>query len=185
MLSLSDIKINAYLAMNNEPYVVISAIHNKQARGGAILKTKLKNLVTGNVIQHTFQGKDSVEEADLDKTKAQYLYKDNDLFNFMDNETYEQFTLSSDQLGEKANFLLENTNLDILRFEGEPINVELPIKMDLKIIEAPPGIRGNTAQGNSKQATIETGLKVNVPLFIKEGDVIKIDTRNGNYVERA
>jgi elongation factor P len=185
MLSISTIRTGTQLVLKDEPYEVVIAAHHKMGRGGAVLKTKLRNLKTGSVINHTFQGKDSVAEADLDRAQVQYLYCEGDQFNFMDEATYEQFSLSREQLGPKADFLIDGTSVDILKFNDEPIGVDLPIKMTFAVTDAPPGIKGDTAQGGTKTATIETGKKIAVPLFINEGDKIVVDTRDGQYVERG
>jgi len=185
MLSISTIKPGTHLVLKGEPYEVLSADHHKMGRGGAILKTKLQNLISGNVISHTFQGKDSVEEADLENQKAQFLYEENEQFNFMNNETFEQFTLSREQLGDKADYLIPETVTEMLYFQGEPIGVDLPIKMKFEVKEAPPGTRGDTAQGGTKNVILETGKEVSAPLFIKAGDKIVVDTRNNSYVEKG
>lgn len=185
MLSISTIKTGTQLVLKDEPYEVLSADHHKMGRGGAILKTKLQNLKTGSVINHTFQGKDSVPEANLDHAKVQYLYSEGEQFNFMDEATYDQFTLSKEQLGNKADFLIDGTIVDILKFDDEPLGVDLPIKMTFVVIEAPPGIKGDTAQGGTKSVVIETGKKVLAPLFIKEKDQIVVDTRDGSYVAKG
>ncbi len=185
MLSISTIKVGTKLVHKGDPWEVTSAAHNKQGRGGAILNTKLRNLKTGGVISQTFLGKDSVPEADLEQTKAQYLYKEGNQYNFMDKESYEQFTLTETQLGPKADYLIDGTNIDILKFEEEPINIDLPVKIAMTVTEAPPGVRGDTAQGGTKQVTLETDKQISTPLFIKEGDRILVDTRDGSYVEKA
>ncbi len=185
MLDISSIKTGTKLVLKDEPYEVIAADHHKMGRGGAVLKTKLQNLATGNVISHTFQGKDSVPEADLEKSKAQFLYADANQLNFMNNETFEQFTLGKEQLGQRADYLVPETDVEILSFQEEPIGVDLPIKMKFSVKEAPPGTRGDTAQGGTKVVVIETGVKVSVPLFIKEKDIIIVDTRDGSYVAKG
>ncbi|MFA5872267.1 MAG: elongation factor P [Parcubacteria group bacterium] len=185
MLSLSDIKTGKTISLNGEPYVVTFHQHSKTGRAGAVLRTKIRNLKTGAVMEKTFQGSDKVEDAEISKTKAQFLYQDGSDFAFMDSATYEQFTLPKSVIGDLANFMIENTEVTILNYNGTPINIELPVKMDLKVVEAPPGIRGNTADGGTKLVTLETGIQVNTPLFIKEGDVVRINTDTGEYVERA
>jgi elongation factor P len=154
-------------------------------RAGAVLRTKLRNLKTGAVLERTFQGSDKIEEAEITKTKAQYLYREEDNFFFMDGASFEQFSLPKNVLGALVDYLLENTGVTILNFNGHPINIELPIKMEMRVIEAPPGIRGNTADGGSKQVTLETGIKVSTPLFVKEDDILRINTQTGEYVERV
>ncbi|MFA5927089.1 MAG: elongation factor P [Patescibacteria group bacterium] len=185
MLSITDLKTGAKLTYENDPYVVLSYSHSKMGRGGAVVKTKLKNLRTGGVIDKTFQGADKVEEASLSKKKSTFLYSDENSAYFMDEESYDQFDISLEKIGSNINYLAENTPVDIIYFNNEAINIELPIKMNFKVTSAPPGVRGNTAGSVTKKVTIETGALVDAPLFIKEGDSIVVDTRDGSYVERA
>jgi len=185
MLNLSTVKTGKTISLNNEPYLVIFHQHSKMGRAGAVLRTKLKNLKTGTVKEKTFQGADKIEEAEITKSKAQFLYRDGENYFFMDNASYEQFSLPESVLGNSVNYLLEGTEATILNYNSQPINIELPVKMEFRVVESPPAIRGNTADGGSKQVTLETGIKVNTPLFIKQGDVIRINTDTGEYVERA
>lgn len=185
MLSLPQVKVGTKIEFEGDPYEIVWREHSKIGRGGAVLRTKMKNLRTGNVVSRNFQGNESLQEADLSLNKAQYLYNDSEKFFFMDTGTYEQFSLSREQLGEAAQFLIEGTTANALIFNGQPINIDLPIKIDLKVVESPPALRGNTADGGSKQVKLETGRTINVPLFIKEGDIIKVNTRDGKYVERV
>jgi elongation factor P len=185
MLGLSEIKTGKTIIVNSEPYVVIFDQHSKMGRAGAVLRTKLKNLITGGVIQKTFQGADKVEEAPVEKKKVQYLYSDGTDFYFMNNETYDQFSLPTSIIENGDKYLKEGMEVDVLYFNGAPVNAMLPIKVDLEVVEAPPAVKGNTVDGGTKQVTLETGAKVNVPLFIKEGDVIRVNTDTGEYVERA
>jgi elongation factor P len=150
-----------------------------------VLRTKLKNLLTGNVLEKTFNGSDKVDEADMSKTKAQYLYPEHDGFVFMDTNSYDQFSLSKDVIGEANLFLLEGTEVTVLNFNDTPVNIELPIKVTLTVVEAPPGIKGDTAGTGGKVVIMETGLKVSAPLFINEGDKLIINTEKGEYVSRA
>ncbi len=185
MLSLTEIKVGTRVEFNNEPYEVLWRNHSKIGRGGAVLRTKMRNLKNSKVISHNFQGNESLPEADLSQKKAQYLYFDNSGYHFMDEENYEQFTLRKEQLGNAVNFLREETSINILVFKNTPINVDLPIKIDLKVVDAPPAFKGNTADGGSKIVKVETGFALSVPLFIKNGDTIKINTETGEYVERV
>lgn len=185
MLSLSEIKTGKTITLSGEPYLVTFREHSKMGRAGAVLRTKIRNLKTGAVMEKTFQGADRVEEAEITKTKAQYLYREGDDFYFMDSSTYEQFSLPKNVLGDLTKFLIENTEATTLNYNSRPINIELPIKMEFRVVEAPPAIRGNTADGGTKQVTLETGIKVNTPLFVKEGDIIRINTETGEYVERV
>ncbi|TSA44252.1 elongation factor P [bacterium] len=185
MLNLSDIKTGKAITFNGEPYLVTFHQHSKTGRAGAVLRTKLRNLKTGAVLEKTFQGADKIEEADIAKTKAQYLYLDGSEFAFMDSASFEQFSLPQSVIGDLAKYLVENTEVTVLNYNNQPINIELPVKMEFKVVEAPPAIRGNTADGGTKQVTLETGIKVNTPLFVKEGDILRINTETGEYVERA
>ena len=185
MLSLNEIKVGKLLRVNEEPYVVIRADHHKVGRGGAVLKIKLKNLINGSVLDKTYQGSDKAEEAETEKKKANYMYKDENDAYFMDNESYEQFSLALDQIGEKMKFLKEGVDVDVLYFDGRAVAISLPIKMDFRVVSAPPGIRGNSAGSVTKTVTLETGMEINVPMFVKEGDAIRINTDTEEYVERA
>ena len=185
MLNLSDIKTGKAITFNGEPYLVTFHQHSKTGRAGAVLRTKLRNLKTGAIFDKTFQGADKIEEADIAKTKAQYLYLDGFEFAFMDSASFEQFSLPKSVIGDLSKYLVENTEVMVLNYNNQPINIELPVKMEFKVVEAPPAIRGNTADGGTKLVTLETGIKVNTPLFIKEGDILRINTETGEYVERA
>lgn len=185
MLSLSDIKTGKNIVLNEEPYTVMYHEHSKTGRAGAVLRTKLKNLRTGAVLDKTFQGYDKVDEAEVIKTKAQYLYRDGNEYYFMDNENFEQFFLSADVLKETVSYLIEGTEVDILHFADSPINIDLPIKMKLRVVEAPPGVRGDTVSAGTKTVTLETGKKVNTPLFVDTDDYIIVNTQTGEYVSRA
>lgn len=185
MLSITDLKTGVKFSMEGDPYVVISYSHSKMGRGGAVVKTKLKNLRSGATIDKTFQGADKVDEADLSKKTCMYLYSDETDAYFMDNESYEQFTLPLSKIGDQKQYLVENANIDILYFGSDPLNIELPIKMKFAVTSAPPAVKGNTASSVTKKVTIETGALVDAPIFIKEGDSIIVDTRDGSYVERA
>lgn len=187
MLSMKEIKLGKVIKWNDEPFVIIKTEHSKKARAGAVLRVKMKNLLSGSVIEETFQGSDKAEEADLERGKrAQYLYKDENSAYFMDQESFEQFGLPIDQVEHQLNFLSEGENVLYMSFEGKPVSLDLPPKVDLRITEAPEGVKGDSAQGRvMKTATVESGYEVQVPLFIKEGDLIKINTETGEYVERV
>jgi elongation factor P len=185
MLSISEIKTGKVIQISGEPFVVLKTDHHKMGRGGAVLKVKLRNLISGAILDKTYQGNDKAEAAETEKRKANFMYLDQSQANFMDNQSYEQFSLSLDQLGNKAAFLKEGADVEILYFEDKPVALELPVKVALKVTSAPPGVRGNSAGSVTKQVELETGLKVNVPLFINEGDIIKVNTDTGEYVERA
>lgn len=185
MLTLTKIKVGTRIIVNDDPFVVLFSQHSKTGRAGAVLRTKLKNLKTGSCISKTFQGADKIEPAMIETKKAQFLYSDGDRYFFMDCRSYEQFDIDAAVIGESVKFLTEETEIDILYFDECPINIELPIKMEFEVIEAPPSIRGNTSDGGSKQVIIETGTKISTPLFIKTGDKIRINTQTGQYAERV
>lgn len=185
MLNISDLKVGTKIIYNSQPHQVIYTEHSKIGRGGSILRTKIKNLLNDSVIDKTFAGAEKISEAELETKKAQFLYCDDLNYYFMDSSNFEQFSLTKKQLGKSASFLKEGTDVDILYFNGDPINIQLPIKIKLKITYTEPGFKGNTASTVSKPATLETGTQINVPLFIKEGNEIIVETRTGQYVERA
>ncbi|MCD6528156.1 elongation factor P [bacterium] len=186
MLSLNAIKQGQIIILDKEPYLVLSTQHVHMGRGGATLRLKIKNLINGRVLNKNFQGNEKIKQADITRTKASFLYKDKDEVQFMNSSTYEQFSLPKGQIAEKINFLTEGLEVNILNFNNQPIGIELPPKVNLKVIEAPPAVRGDTAQGSvTKPITLETGLVINAPLFIKKGDIVKVNTETGDYVERV
>lgn len=185
MLGLNEIKTGKTIIYQGEPYVVLFDQHSKMGRAGAVLRTKLKNLLTGAVINKTFQGADKVEDAQIEKQKAQYLYNDGNDYYFMNNASYEQFSLPSTVIGDSKMYLKEGIEVDVLYFSSQPINLQLPIKMEFEVVEAPPAVRGNTVDGGTKQVVLENDIKVNVPLFINTGDILRINTETGQYVERV
>jgi len=185
MLNISEIKTGKNIVLDGAPYAVLYHEHSKTGRAGAVLRTRLKNLATGAVLEKTFQGADQISEADVAKGKAQFLYKEGGSYAFMDNVSYEQFSLSKEALGNAVDYLIEGTEITVLYFNSNPINIELPIKMKLRVIEAPPGIRGNTVSTGGKVVILETGLKISTPLFVNAGDEIIINTEKGEYVSRA
>lgn len=185
MLNINDLKVGTKILYNNAPYVVVSAQHSKLGRGGGIMRTRLRNLIDGTIIEKTFAGAEKLEPAELETKKAQFLYHDEAGYYFMDSATFEQFLLDKKKLGRLADFLKDGADVDIIYFDNKPINIQLPIKITLEISYTEPGFRGNTATNVLKPATLKTGAQVQVPIFIKEGDKIVIDTRTGKYVERA
>jgi elongation factor P len=186
MYSIAQLKVGTAIQVDGHPYVVTQSQFSKQARGGGVMKTTVKSLLTGNSLPMTFQGNDKVEPADITYSKAQYLYhQDKDYF-FMNSETYEQFKFTRDDLGDQADFLIDGSEVDIQNFNEKPINVKLPPKVDLEVVEAPPAVKGDTAQGKvTKSIKLETGLSINAPIFIKQGDVVRINTETGEYCERV
>ncbi len=185
MLNLTEIKTGKRILWNEEPYVVVEYQHSFLGRGGAVMRTKLKNLLSGAIIDYTFQDKDKVEEAEVIKSKAQYLYHTDDEYSFMDMEDYDQFTLDKSVLGPLAEYLIDGTEVTMLNWNGRPLNIELPIKMTFTVADAPPGIKGDTASGGDKVVTLETGMSLTTPLFIKTGDRVIVNTEKGTYVSRA
>lgn len=185
MLTINDLKIGTKIIYNGAPFEVNYTEHSKLGRGGGILRTKIKNLITGATLEKTFAGAEKLEEASLKTHKAQFLYADALNCYFMDSVSFEQFEISKNQVGEKNKFLKDGQEVDILYFDEQPINLQLPIKIAYKVSYTEPGFKGNTASTVLKPATMENDLKVNVPLFIKEGNEIIVDTRTGQYVERA
>ena len=185
MLNFNEIKTGKVIKVNAEPYIIIKTDHHKMGRGGAVLKIKCRNLINGNILERTYQGAEKAEEAETETKKANFMYKDKEQAYFMDNASYEQFNLNLEELGEQIQFLKDGTDVDVLYFESRPVSISLPIKMEFKVVSAPPGVKGNSAGNVNKQVEIETGAKINVPMFINEGDIIRINTDTGEYVERA
>ncbi len=185
MLNINEIKTGRVIKVNGEPFIIIKTDHHKMGRGGAVLKIKCRNLINGNILERTYQGADKAEEAETETKKANFMYKDKDEAYFMDNTNYEQFSLPLEEIGEPAKFLKEGVDVDVLYFENRPVSISLPIKMEFKVVSAPPSVKGNSAGNVNKQIEIETGALINVPLFIDEGDIIRINTDTGEYVERA
>ena len=185
MIDVNELRKGVTFTMDNELYKVIDYQHHKPGRGKAIIRTKLRNLRTGGTIDKNFTSGDRVQDIRLDHQTVQYLYSDGEFYYFMDVETYEQFPLPNAVLEDAKPYLVENTEIELSSYEGERLDVELPITVDLEVVEAPPGFAGDTAQGATKDVTLETGLVLQVPLFIQEGDVLRIDTRTARYVTRV
>ncbi len=184
-ISTSEFRKGLKIELNGEPFLMVDFQHVKPGKGGAFVRTRLKSLWSGNVIDKTFRSGEKVETPDLEERAMQYLYPEGENYVFMDNETYEQMVISRDVLGDGAHYLKENMDVTVLFHNRKPIGVDLPFFVELKVVETDPGIKGDTASGGSKPATLETGAVVQVPLFIKEGDILKIDTRDGSYIERV
>jgi elongation factor P len=185
MIDVNGLRKGVTFTLDGELYKVIEYQHHKPGRGKAVIKTKLRNLRSGATIDKNFISGDRVQDIRLDHRTVQYLYSDPDFYYFMDVESYEQFPLPNAVLEEAKPYLVENMEIELVSYEGEPIDVELPITVDLKVIEAPPGFAGDTASGATKDVTLETGLQVQTPLFVEEGNVLRIDTRDGRYVTRV
>jgi len=185
MLGLNVLKTGVCIDYEGAPFMVISYQHSKMGRGGAVLRTKLRNLKTGATVDITFKGSDKFDEPALQKKACSFLYKDGNEYTFMDSNSFEQFNLKAEDLGGKELFLKDGCEVQILFYEDQPVSVDLPIKMELEVTHTEPGVKGDTAQGGSKPATLETGAVVTVPLFVKIGDIIRVNTQEGTYVERA
>ncbi len=185
MISTSDFRKGTKILFRDEPYLVMDFQHVKPGKGGAFVRTKMKNMITGLMLEETFRSGEKFPAPDLEYHEMQYLYAEGDLYNFMDQESFDQVTLNKEQLEEVLPYLKEQTIYNVLYFSGRPIAVTPPMFMELAVTETMPGVRGDTAQGGAnKPATLETGLVVQVPLFVTEGDILKIDTRDGIYIER-
>jgi elongation factor P len=186
MISTSDFRKGGKILYKGEPYMVVDYQHVKPGKGGAFVRTKMKNMITGLMHEDTFRSGEKFPAPDLQYKDMQFLYEDNGLYNFMDQDSFEQVALNKNQLEDVLNYLQEQSVFTILYFNDKPIAVTPPLFMELKVTETQPGVRGDTAQGaGSKAATLETGLVVQVPLFVQEGDILKIDTREGIYIERV
>lgn len=185
MIATADFRNGVKIEIDGAPYVIVEFQHVKPGKGGAFVRTKLKNLKTKNTIEKTFRSGERFEAPDVSEVGMQFLYAQGDEYHFMNTETYEQLFVTEDQLGSSKDFLKENMVVEILFYQGVPLEVVLPLFVELKIVETPPGFKGDTATGGSKLAKLETGGTVKVPLYIEEGTVIKIDTRTSSYVERV
>ncbi len=184
-LNASDLRKGLKLEIDGEPYIIVDFEFTKPGKGQALYKCRLKNLITGVQFDKTYRSGDKFTEADIDEQEVEYLYKDGNNYFFMNMTTYEQVEMTADQLGDVTNFLTENLKVNMLFFKDKPIGISLPNFVELKVVKAEPGVKGDTASGATKPVTLETGYTVQVPLFIEEGDVLKIDTRTGSYVERT
>ncbi|PIE36185.1 elongation factor P [candidate division KSB3 bacterium] len=173
------------IELDNEPFSIVEFQHVKPGKGGAFVRTKLKSLLSGNVLERTFRSGEKVGKPQLEEKEMQYLYSSDQQYHVMDTETYEQLFLTEEQLGTAKNYLQENIVVKVLFYNDQAIGVDLPIFVNLRIAETEPGVRGDTASGGSKPAVLETGATVQVPLFLDIDDVIKVDTRTGEYIERA
>lgn len=185
MYEITDLKPGRAIQIDGEPYLVISSVFGRKSQSKANMQCKLKNLKTGAVIAKNFQGSEKIEEADVGYRKVQYLYGNGDSFTFMDLQTYDQFELPAEVIGDAAGYLVEGSELDALMFEDTPIGIKLKATVDFKVLETIPGVKGDTATGGSKPAKLESGLTVNVPLFINEGDTVKVNTETGLYMTRV
>lgn len=184
MLSITDLKKGTLIILDGQPFKVVDYAQKQMGRGGSIVNTRVKNLIDGSVRTKTFQGSDKIEAAEVSNIKVQFLYADSQL-HFMDSSTYDQFGLNPDVVGEATQLLKEGQECMAQLFEGNVINIDLPTKIELKVVEAPDVVKGDTQSTVQKYVTLETGAQIQAPIFIKAGDTIVIDTRNSTYVERA
>jgi elongation factor P len=185
VISTAEFRNGAKLELDGEPFVIVEFQHVKPGKGGAFVRTKLKSLKTGNVIDRTYRSGEKLDTPNLEEKNMQYLYNTGDDYFFMDNETYEQFSLTEKQIGDSKAWLKEDMVIKVLYHNGNPLSVEVPMFVELKVVSTDPGVKGDTASGGTKPATLETGAIVKVPLYLEEGEVIKVDTRTGEYLERV
>ncbi len=185
MYVITELKPGRAIQLNGVPYLIVTSQFGRKSQSKANMQCKLKNLKTGAVIQQNFQGSEQVEPADVGYRRVQYLYNDGEQYTFMDLQSYDQFFLNKETLGDTIQYLVDGGEVDALMFEEHPIGIQLPPTVDLKIVETMPGVRGDTATGGTKPAKLESGLTVNVPLFLSEGDTIKVNTETGAYMKKA
>lgn len=178
-------KVGTIILYNGEPFQVIWSNRMRTAQRKPVMQTKLRNVITGKVMEYSFKFGERIDEADVSREKANFLYADADGTHFMSNETFEPIDFNKDVTAEQEPYLKEGLEVSVLRFNGQPVSIELPIKVDYTVADAPPGIRGDSGGGVTKKVTLDTGLVIDAPLFIKEGEVVRVDTRTGEYVERA
>ena len=185
MISVNDLKTGLTLELDNGLWSVVEFLHVKPGKGAAFVRTKLKNVETGQVVERTFRAGEKVGKATLDRREMQYLYKEGSEYIMMDNETYEQLSVPEVQIGDGTKYLKENMEVQVLLHDGKIIGVDIPTHVVLEVVDTPPSEKGNTAQGGTKPATLETGAVVNVPFFVSNGDKIRVDTRTNEYLDRA
>ena len=185
MYTITDLKPGRAITMDGQPYLVVASQFGRKSQSKANMQCKLKNLKTGAVVQKNFQGSEQVEPADIGYRRVQYLYGDGEQYTFMDLQSYDQFFINREMLGETVQYLVEGGEVDALMFEEKPIGIQLPSTVDLKIVETIPGVKGDTATGGQKPAKLESGLTVNVPLFLQEGDRVKVNTETGEYMKKV
>lgn len=184
-ISMSDLKKGLRIELDGVPYRITEYQHVKPGKGAAFVRTKIKSLLNGRVIEKTFHAGDKAEVPNLENKTMQYLYNDGEFYQFMDTTTFEQIGLTEDQVSDVVDYMLETMEVDVLFFNGKPISIELPQVVELKVVDTPPDFKGDTSQGGKKPATLETGAVVNVPFHILEGDVVRVDTKEGVYLEKA
>lgn len=185
MISTNDFKTGVTIELDGDVFTVVDFQHVKPGKGAAFVRAKLKNVRNGGVVERTFNAGEKVSRARVERREMQYLYNDGESYNFMDNQSFDQISVTEGQLGDAIKYLKENTNVHMVTYQGEVIGVDLPNMVELEVIETDPGIKGDTASGGSKPAKLETGAVVQVPFFVEVGDVLQIDTRSGSYLKRA
>jgi len=184
-VSTTDFRNGLKVEIDNEPFIIVEFQHVKPGKGGAFVRTKLKSLRSGNVIDRTYRSGEKLDTPELEEKKMQYLYAADKDRVFMDTTNYEQVSLNEGQLGDSINYLKENMEIKILYYKGQPINIDIPMFVELAISRTDPGVRGDTASGGSKPATLETGAVIKIPFYLNEGDIVKVDTRTGTFIERV
>ena len=185
MISVNDLRTGLTIELDGDVYAVVDFLHVKPGKGAAFVRTKLRNVRTGFVVERTFNAGEKVPPARVETRDMQYLYASDNLFTFMDTESYDQIALPEEKLGDAVKFLKENMTISVQMYQGEAIGIQLPNTVELEVVETDPGLKGDTAAGGTKPATLETGAIVNVPLFINIGDIIAVDTRSKEYLKRA
>lgn len=183
-MQANDLRKGAVIILNGQLYVVLSAEHRTPGNKRAFMQVEIRELKSGKIIQQKFSSTEPVESAELDSRRAQYLYQDHEGYHFMDLVDYHSFTLSGEAIGDQKYYIKENDEVDIEFFDSKPVLLELPAQVSLKVVESPPWVKGDSVSNNTKPAALETGLKLQVPIFIKEGEMIKVDTRTGQYLSR-
>lgn len=184
-IDTSQIKKNVKLLIDNQPYVVVDFQHVSPGKGAAFTRTKIKNLITQNLIERNFRSGDKLDQPDIEERQMQFMYQDSDGFHLMDQKNYEQLFITAEQAGDRKFYFQEGVNVAVLFFNGRPITVDVPNFVILTITKTDPGFRGDTVTGGTKPAVLETGLSISIPLHLNEGDKIKVDSRDGSYVEKA
>ena len=185
-IGYGDLRKGMAIELDGQPHIVAEYERSKMQKRAPVMRIKFRELKTGRLVERTFQGFDvKLTPASVERRKAQYIYNEDEMHYFMDQDTFDQFPLSRDQIEDELRYLVEQTAVDLVFFQGNPVTLELPTAVELEVVEAPPGFKGDTAQGGSKPVTLETGLVVQVPLFIDAGEVIKVDTRSGEYLSRG
>ncbi|MBI4407858.1 MAG: elongation factor P [Candidatus Kerfeldbacteria bacterium] len=185
MLTMNDLKVGVMIDLDNTPYQVVWSDFMRTAQRKPVMRTKLRHLITRQVLEKTFKPGDKIDEADMRRNRAQFMYREGDNFNFMDNDSYEQFAFTKEQIGDIGNYVKEGEDVDVMSFNDKPVTISLQPKVSLRVVEAPPGVRGDSSGNVTKKVKLETGFEAAVPLFINEGDIVRINTETGDYVERV